>query len=209
MPNTPKPGSKVKQSKAAQALGIEGAIAQYIDGFAPRPDQQKMAEAIESSIEAKSVLVAEAGTGTGKTFAYLIPILLSGKKTVVSTGTKNLQDQLYHRDLPTVKKALGLNLKTALLKGRANYLCPYRLAVHLEDGRFQSREIVHHLQVVASWANKTVTGDIAELSEIPENAQVWPFVTSSPDNCLGQDCPCIEECPVLKVRRKAMDADLV
>ncbi|MBV1881395.1 MAG: ATP-dependent DNA helicase [Pseudomonadales bacterium] len=196
-------------SKSAQALGAGGAIADYIDGFAPRPDQQRMALAVESSIDAKSVLVAEAGTGTGKTFAYLIPILLSGKKTVVSTGTKNLQDQLYHRDLPTVKKALGLNLKTALLKGRSNYLCPYRLEVHLEDGRFQSREVVHHLQVVATWAKITVAGDIAELSEIPENAQVWPFVTSSPDNCLGQDCPCIEDCPVLKVRRKAMEADLV
>lgn len=209
MPDSQQQIELENQSTVYNALGSEGAIAQCIDGFAPRPDQQKMAVAIESCIKSKGVLVAEAGTGTGKTFAYLIPILTSGKKTIVSTGTKNLQDQLYHRDLPTVKKALGLNLKTALLKGRANYLCPYRLEVHLEDGRFQSREVVGHLQTVATWAKRTAVGDIAELPEIPEDAQVWPYVTSTPDNCLGQDCPLIEECPVLKARRRAMDADLV
>lgn len=153
--------------------------------------------------------MVEAGTGTGKTFAYLAPALMSGEKVIVSTGTRNLQDQLFHRDLPTVLAALGLSVRTALLKGRANYLCPYRLQVHLEDGRFANKQTVHELQRVSAWAHQTSSGDIAELVDLPEDASIWPLVTSTTDNCLGQECPLIEECPLMRARKKASEADLV
>ncbi|MCD6062076.1 MAG: helicase [Moraxellaceae bacterium] len=129
-------------------LGAKGRLAQHIPGFNPREAQLAMSDAVAKALEEKRILMVEAGTGTGKTFAYLAPALLSGEKVIVSTGTRNLQDQLFHRDLPTVTKALGVNVRTALLKGRANYLCPYRLQIHLDDGRFASKQTVHELQVV-------------------------------------------------------------
>ncbi|MFZ5562122.1 MAG: ATP-dependent DNA helicase [Pseudomonadota bacterium] len=190
-------------------LGAQGRLAQHIPGFHPREAQLAMSEAVAKALTDKRILMVEAGTGTGKTFAYLAPALLSGEKVIVSTGTRNLQDQLFHRDLPTVTKALGVSVRTALLKGRANYLCPYRLAIHLDDGRFASKQTVHELQVVREWAQTTTSGDIAELADLPEDASVWPLVTSTADNCLGQDCPMLDECPLVKARQKAGEAELV
>ncbi len=199
--------------RASDILGPSGPFQRVIDGFAPRDVQREMASAVESAIADDARLVVEAGTGTGKTFAYLVPALLSGRKVIVSTGTRSLQDQLFHRDIPRVLKALGPSLggavRVALLKGRSNYLCPYRLETSLEDGRFASREIVNDLQVVARWAATTVDGDIAELSRIPEGAGVWPFVTSTTENCLGAECPKADQCPVLRARKHAQEADLV
>lgn len=191
------------------ALGPDGPFAQQVPGYQPRDSQLHMAEAVERTLKHKGMLLVEAGTGTGKTFAYLVPALLSGKKTIVSTGTRNLQDQLFHRDLPTVRKLLGQPISTALLKGRSNYLCPYRLQQHLDDGEFDSRQILHDLQKVAAWANKTQLGDIAEIIDIAEDAQVWPLVTSTGDNCLGQECPKLDVCPLMKARQKAADADII
>jgi ATP-dependent DNA helicase DinG len=190
-------------------LGAGGRLAQHISGFRPRESQLAMSDAVASALDDKRILMVEAGTGTGKTYAYLAPALLSGEKVIVSTGTRNLQDQLFHRDLPTVLTALGVSVRTALLKGRANYLCPYRLQIHLDDGRFPNKQTVHELQVVAEWAKKTVSGDIAEIANLPEDATVWPLVTSTADNCLGQDCPLLDECPLVKARQKAAEADLV
>jgi ATP-dependent DNA helicase DinG len=190
-------------------LGADGRLAQHIPGFRPREAQLTMSDAVAAAINEHRILMVEAGTGTGKTYAYLAPALLSGEKVIVSTGTRNLQDQLYHRDLPTVLSALGISVRTALLKGRSNYLCPYRLQIHLEDGRFASKQTVHELQRVAEWAHQTTSGDIAELADLPEDASVWPLVTSTADNCLGQDCPLIEECPLAHARKKATEADLV
>jgi ATP-dependent DNA helicase DinG len=190
-------------------LGAQGRLAQHVTGFQSRASQLAMSDAVAGALADKRILMVEAGTGTGKTFAYLAPALLSGEKVIVSTGTRNLQDQLFHRDLPTILKALGVSVRTALLKGRANYLCPYRLQVHIEDGRFPNKQTVHELQVVAEWAKKTVSGDIAELVNLPEDASVWPLVTSTADNCLGQDCPLLDECPLVKARQKAGEADLV
>lgn len=192
-----------------QVLSINGELHQVVEGFQPRQEQLDMALAVEKAIADSEILVVEAGTGTGKTFAYLVPLLLSGKKALISTGTKNLQDQLFQRDLPTVVKALKGTCSIALLKGRANYLCPYRLEVHLEDGRFQSRQVVSDLQYVARWAAETVSGDISEISTVSEQSDVWPFVTSTGDNCLGQDCPVLDSCPVMKARKKALEADVV
>ncbi|MEL0027099.1 MAG: ATP-dependent DNA helicase, partial [Perlucidibaca sp.] len=193
----------------AQALGPQGPFAARIPGYQPRDPQVRMAEAVEQALAEKGLLLVEAGTGTGKTYAYLVPALLSGKKTIVSTGTRNLQDQLFHRDLPMVRQLLGLPVRTALLKGRSNYLCPYRLQQHLEEGELESRQVVHDLHRVAAWANKTQMGDIAELIDIAEDSPVWPLVTSTADNCLGQECPKLSDCPLMKAREKAAEAELI
>lgn len=187
----------------------DGPLARAIPGFAPRAQQTEMAERVAKAIAERSVLVVEAGTGTGKTYAYLVPALLSGAKVIVSTGTKTLQDQLYGRDLPTVRGALGVPVSIALLKGRANYLCHYHLERSLQEGRFGSREDASHLQAIARWAKVTNTGDKAQCSEVPEESGAWSHATSTRDNCLGQDCPNAKECFVTAARREAMEADVV
>lgn len=196
-------------SQVRDLLDAGGPFARHIQGFRPRQPQQVMAEAVEATLAEHGALVVEAETGTGKTLAYLVPALMSSGPTVVSTGTKSLQDQLYFRDLPMVMKALGASRRIALLKGRANYLCPYRMKLHLEEGRFLTRETVEQLQVVSHWASRTESGDLAELRELPEDAPVWPWVTSTADNCLGQECPEYQNCPVMRARQKAQEADLV
>src|SRR6185437_3014353 len=143
------------------------------------------------------------------TFAYLVPALLSGKRVIVSTGTRNLQDQLFHRDLPRVLSILGAKADVALLKGRANYLCRYRLQQTVESGQFKSRTQGDDLQKVRSWSARTRTGDRAELVEVPESSPLWPRVTSTAENCLGTECPLYDDCFVFKARRHAQDADLV
>ena len=164
-----------------------------------------MAEAVAEAIAGADKLVVEAGTGTGKTFAYLLPALLSGRKTIISTGTKALQDQLYHRDLPLIGKAVGRPVKTALLKGRANYLCLERLE-HVPEVADKLRD---DLRAVREWRHRTATGDRAELTDVAEDSRVWPLVTSTVDNCLGQKCPQYNDCHVVKARRAAQEADLV
>ncbi len=193
----------------AELLGPEGRFARHVEGFAHRPQQLEMARSVMEAIERYEVLIAEAGTGTGKTFAYLVPALLSGRKVIVSTGTRNLQDQLFHRDLPVVREALGLSVTTALLKGRANYLCTYRLAATEAEGRLASREQVAQLRDIRRWAAVTDSGDIAEVSTVEEGSPLWPRVTSTADNCLGSDCPDFKECFVAKARREAQEADVV
>ena len=193
----------------AEVFSPEGPLATGIPGYRLRAQQLEMAERIAEAIAANRVLVAEAGTGTGKTFAYLVPALLSGGKVIVSTGTKNLQDQLFSKDIPTVRKALGTPVKVALLKGRANYVCHYHLDRAQADGRYSSREDAAHSARIARFAKKTKTGDKADCGEVPENSPVWGMVTSTRENCLGQDCPNNKECFVLAARREALAADLV
>ena len=164
-----------------------------------------MAEAVAEAIANLDKLVIEAGTGTGKTFAYLLPALLSGRKTIISTGTKALQDQLYHRDLPLISKAVGRPVTTALLKGRANYLCLERLDQIADVGA----SIVDDLHAVREWRHRTSSGDRAELIEVVEDSAVWPLVTSTADNCLGQKCPLYSKCHVVAARRAAQEAELV
>ena len=156
-----------------------------------------------------ATLVAEAGTGTGKTFAYLVPALLAGGKLLISTGTKPLQDQLYRKDLPAVLKALKLNAVTAVLKGRANYLCLHRMARAEGEALLPTRDDARHLRMIVRFAGVTATGDRAELSDVPEGAAIWPWVTSTRDNCLGAECPRYTECFVFKARREAQAADVV
>jgi len=193
----------------ADILGPDGPLARCVPGFAPRAAQQHMAEAVADTLAEAGALIAEAGTGTGKTFAYLVPALRFGGKVIVSTGTRTLQDQLFHRDLPTVREALKHPARVALLKGRANYLCLHRLDITLLEGRLRSRRLVSDLQSIRSWAGRTRSGDIAEVAEVPEDSTLWPLVTSTADNCLGSECPAYSECFVVNARREAQEADLV
>ena len=195
--------------QAAHCLGDSGVLAGEVPGFAPRPQQIEMAQAVEQALHAATTLIVEAGTGIGKTFAYLVPALLSGKRVIISTGTRHLQDQLFHRDLPTVRAALAVPVNAALLKGRANYLCLHRLTSTRSEGRLSSRQQVSQLEAIHDWAGRTRSGDIAELSSVPEDAPIWPRVTSTAENCLGQQCECYQQCHVVKARREAQDADLV
>ena len=191
----------------SELLGTDGPLARHISGFASRSLQQAMAESVAETLDNDGLLIAEAGTGTGKTFAYLVPALLCGKKVMISTGTKNLQDQLFHRDLPTVREALGVSTSIALLKGRANYLCHHRL--EMLEGRRMRPEQQDQLARIRSWTGRTSSGDTAELGEVPEDATIWPMVTSTTDNCLGSDCPAYSECFVMKARKDAQEADLL
>lgn len=188
----------------------DGPLAQGQDGYRSRPAQLELARAIDQAIQDRSVLVAEAGTGTGKTWAYLVPALLSGVKVLVSTGTRTLQDQLYRRDLPRLRKSLALPVVTALLKGRGNYVCHYHLGRLEQDDRgLKSRQEITQLREIRVFTDRSKTGDKAELSTVPENAPIWSRVVSTRENCLGQDCPNVRDCFVLKARREAQDADLV
>jgi len=193
---------------SAEMLSENGQLAQQLAGFSYRKSQQQLTVEIAQAIEDRAVLIAEAGTGTGKTYAYLVPALLSGKRVIISTGTKALQDQLYHRDLPRIKKALSAPVHTALLKGRSNYLCLYRM----EQGKgetFSSREVAQHFQRVVVWSAKTKRGDLAELASIPDDSSVWPQVSSTADNCLGNECPFWTDCYLVKARQAAQSADVV
>jgi len=193
----------------SDAFAPDGPLAAGIPGYRVRAQQVEMATRIAEAMAANRVLVAEAGTGTGKTYAYLVPALLAGGKVIVSTGTKTLQDQLFARDIPTVRAVLKSPLKAALLKGRANYLCHYHLARALAEGRFLSREDAAHALRISRFAKETQTGDKAECGDVPENSPVWGLVTSTRENCLGQECPHHKECFVLAARRDALAADLV
>ena len=191
------------------ALSEGGDLARALPAFAPRPAQQDLSAAIADAFEGRGVLLAEAGTGTGKTFAYLVPAILSGLKTIISTGTRALQDQLYHRDLPRVRDALGKGVKTALLKGRSNYVCHYRLQQAKGEGRFPTREHAAQFQRVVAWAGRTRMGDLAEMDGIADDSPLWPMVTSTAENCLGSECPFFSECFVVQARQRAQAADIV
>ncbi len=200
-------------SEISVIFGPEGRLAKNIEGFRHRQSQIEMAEKIDAAIKRSGVLVAEAGTGTGKTYAYLVPALQSGGKVIISTGTKNLQDQLFRRDIPTVIKALGIPVSTALLKGRANYVCLHHLDAAIADGRFLSREDTKHIHVIRRFADRCLsgggTGDKAELPDVSERSSAWPAAVSTRENCLGSQCPQYADCFVMKARKAAMEAEVV
>lgn len=186
-----------------------GLLSRHFDNFRYRPQQQRMSEAVEASLKYESQLIIEAGTGVGKTFAYLIPALLSGRKIVISTGTKHLQDQLYFKDLPTILDILKLSVSTSLLKGRANYLCLHRLEQHALHVPAHNSRFVEKIQVIKDWSLLTKSGEIAEVTSISEDDAIWPSVTSTVENCLGAECPSYQNCHVIKARQKAQKADVV
>ncbi len=189
----------------------DGVLSRHITGFRMRFQQMEMAQAIADTIAKHQILVAEAGTGTGKTLAYLVPALLAGGKVIISTGTKTLQDQLFKRDIPNVRAALKVPVTIALLKGRANYICHYHLERSLQDTHmsFINREEIQYLQQIESYAHISKEGDKSGLSEVPENAAIWQQVTSTRDNCLGSECPDYKKCFVMEARKQALQADVV
>ena len=187
----------------------DGLLSKSLDGSRYRSQQQSMGVAVESSLQHNSQLIIEAGTGVGKTFAYLIPALLSGQKVVISTGTKHLQDQLYFKDLPTVLEILKLPVSTALLKGRANYLCLHRLEQHAPRAEAHTRRFAGKLQMLKEWSLTTKSGEIAEVTRISEDDAIWPNVTSTVENCLGAECPSYQKCHVVKARQNAQKADVI
>lgn len=194
----------------SEFFDADGPLAQAMPGYRPRHAQVELAQAIESAMADRATLVAEAGTGTGKTWAYLVPAIVQGGKVLVSTGTRTLQDQLFARDLPKVRAALGAPVTAALLKGRGNYLCHYHLErLQGDDRALKSRTEVAQLRQIQVFAGVTKTGDRADLAQIPEDADIWQRVTSTRENCLGQECPRIRDCFVVKARRQAQEADMV
>lgn len=194
---------------SAELLGPDGPFSKMLKGFSLRPSQQEMADHIENVLHDGGVFVAESGTGTGKTLAYLVPAILSGKKVLISTGTKHLQDQIFHRDLPMVREALAKPVTVALLKGRSNYLCLHRLDnLELSEGPGDAG-LRRHFRKVSEWAHTTQTGDIGEATDVSEDAMIWPHVTSTAENCLGSKCPQFDDCYVRKARKAALDADVL
>lgn len=194
----------------SEIFSLDGPLAAMSPGFRVRTTQIELAQAVERTIAERSTLIAEAGTGTGKTWAYLVPALLGGGKVLVSTGTRTLQDQLFSRDLPRVREALSIPATIALLKGRGNYVCHYHLErLQGEDRALKSRGEVHQLRNIQTFAQQSATGDRADLPTVPEDAEIWQRVTSTRENCLGQDCPNVRDCFVLKARRQAQEADVV
>jgi len=205
----PRPASSALGHAVELALSAGGALAAIDPHHAERDVQLAMALAVATAIEDKSALVVEAGTGVGKTYAYLVPALLSGARTLLSTATKTLQDQLFVRDLPRLRSALKLPVTVALLKGRSSYLCLHRLGQARHDAHLADRFAVRALAKVEAWAQTTASGDIAELEGLDERSSVIPLVTSSRENCLGSECPDYRSCHVMKARREAMLADVV
>jgi ATP-dependent DNA helicase DinG len=188
----------------------DGPIAKAVPDYRPRQAQLELAQAIEETLQSHSTLIAEAGTGTGKTWAYLVPAFLSGSKVLVSTGTRTLQDQLFRRDLPKLRQALALPITVALLKGRGNYVCHYHLErLQGDDRALKSRAEISQLRHIQVFAQQSRSGDRSDLAEVPEDADIWNRVTSTRENCLGQECPHVRDCFVMKARRQAQEADLV
>jgi ATP-dependent DNA helicase DinG len=192
-------------------FGQSGLLAETLPDFTVRMEQLHMAESIARAVKSQSHLIVEAGTGVGKTFAYLAPILLAGKRAIISTGTRSLQDQLFSRDVPSLTAALGRPLRIALLKGRSNYLCLHRLQQSYEQAstRGFSRELSRSIQKVNLWSVQTRRGDIGELNTLAEDDPVWPYVTSTRENCIGTECPLFDRCWVMAARREAQAADVV
>ena len=193
----------------ARHFGPGGTFERSLPAWRVRPQQLEFAQAVLAAIESAGVLIAEAGTGTGKTFAYLAPALIAGGRVIVSTGTKTLQDQLFHRDLPLVREALGVPAKVALLKGRANYVCLHHLEESSAGGTFASREEARDIHAIARFAGRTDSGDKAECLQVPEFSGAWARATSTRENCLGAKCRHYEDCFVMKARKSASEADIV
>ncbi|MBC7984744.1 MAG: ATP-dependent DNA helicase, partial [Candidatus Obscuribacterales bacterium] len=195
----------------ADLFAADGPLARVIEGFATRPEQVSMAQAVASALAMRRHSLIEAGTGVGKTFAYLVPALFAHRRVIVSTGTRTLQDQLFHRDLPVIARAMGLPVRVAMLKGRSNYLCLQRLELAEREvaTNTRSRNAMRLLNTIRRWSHTTKSGDIGELAEQNEQEPIWQAVTSTRENCLGGECPVFQRCHVVAARREAQAADVI
>ena len=207
------PGLSDLLSQVAAVFAPDGPLARSIPQFEPRSGQQEMAAAVASVFSAGGVLLAEAGTGTGKTLAYLVPAVLSGQRVLVSTGTKNLQEQIFYKDLPVLKESLGVPFTAAYMKGRGNYLCLHRFDTFKEGGSAQSlgftRDESMYVRLIDDWSRETATGDRAELDDLPEDLPFWKDIAASSENCIGTECPRYQDCFVTRMRQRAAESDLV
>jgi len=190
-------------------FSVNGPLNDCLEDYQLRTEQVEMAKSIIATIEDKSSLVVEAGTGVGKTFAYLYPALLKGGKVVISTATKNLQDQLFFNDIPKIREALKISVKVNILKGRGNYICKLRMENTIQEGMFFNKEDAQHLQLIKAFSDNTDSGEVSEISEIPETSTIWPMVTSTKENCLGQDCEFYKECFLVKARKEALESEVL
>ena len=190
-------------------FGPDGRLARALAGYEERPAQQRLADAVEHVLREGGVLLAEAGTGTGKTLSYLLPAVELGRRVVVSTGTKNLQEQLLHKDLPLLAHALGRDLSVAVMKGRGNYLCRLRYRSFAQAGSFRRLEEIPVFRAVEDWAPGTRTGDRAEVADLPDSVEFWREISASSENCIGQSCSDFQACWVTHMRQEALAADVV
>ena len=197
------------QDATDAAFEQDGALALSRSDYQRREAQAELARRIAKAIDTSGSLLAEAGTGIGKTFAYLVPALLARRKVLIATGTRQLQDQLFQRDVGVVRQALGIDVTAAVLKGRANYVCPLHLKRNLVDGRFRDRSAPGKLRIIERFAQTDPTGDRAACTDLSEDDPVWALATSTKDNCLGQECPELRQCPLMKARQKAQRADVL
>jgi ATP-dependent DNA helicase DinG len=191
------------------ALGPASALARALPGFESRPAQLEMAEAVAAVFAGGGVLLAEAGTGTGKTLAYLVPAILSRQRVLVSTGTKNLQEQIFFKDLPLLRDTLGVPFTATCMKGRGNYLCLHRFDAFRDGGGLRSREEEGYLRVIDQWSRETSTGDRAEIEDLPDDLPFWSDIAATTDNCIGAECPRFDDCFVVRMRQQAAAADIV
>ena len=194
-------------ARVADAFSDGGPLARALPAFEPRPGQREMAAAAGDVLAGGGVLLVEAGTGAGKTFAYLAPAILSGRRVLVSTGTKNLQDQIYYKDLPALRDALGVPFTAAYMKGRGNYLCLHRFEALGQDGDLL--EPAPHLDLLREWAGQTETGDRAEIEDLPDDFPLWGEIAATSENCIGAECPRYDDCFITRMRRQASEADIV
>ena len=190
-------------------FSVNGPLNDCLEDYQLRTEQVEMAKSIIGTIEDKSSLVVEAGTGVGKTFAYLYPALLKGGKVVISTATKNLQDQLFFNDIPKIREALKISVKVNILKGRGNYICKLRMENTIQEGMFFNKEDAQNLHLIKAFSDNTDSGEVSEISEIPETSTIWPMVTSTKENCLGQDCEFYKECFLVKARKEALESEVL
>ncbi len=190
-------------------FGRDGLLASVLSGYEERPAQQRLSEAVQGVLESGGLLLAEAGTGTGKTLAYLLPAVELGRRVVVSTGTKNLQEQLVSKDIPLLARALGRDISVAVMKGRGNYLCLLRHDSFARGGTFRRPDEIPLFQAVESWAAETEVGDRAEIADLPDSVDFWREVSAASENCIGQSCSLFDACFVTKMRQRALEADLV
>jgi len=191
------------------AFADDGVLARVVPAFEPRPGQRRMAAAVARVFAEGGVLLAEAGTGTGKTLAYLVPAILSRQRVLVSTGTKNLQEQIFYKDLPALADALGIPFRAAYMKGRGNYLCLHRFAAFRDDGTPRTMDQRVALGMIGDWAGQTDTGDRAEIEDLPDDLPFWHEIAATSENCIGTECPRYDECYITRMRQRAAEADLV
>jgi ATP-dependent DNA helicase DinG len=194
---------------AEEFFRARGPLARALDGYESRPAQARFADAVGRTLDQGGLLLAEAGTGTGKTLAYLLPAVELGRRVVVTTGTKNLQEQLVQKDIPILARALGRPLRVAVMKGRGNYLCLMRFQSFSTTGRFRRIEEVPFFRAVEHWAPRTRSGDRGEIADLPDHVDFWREISASSENCMGRKCPEMDACWVTRMRQEALEADLV